>query len=152
MANTYCQIYIHITFPVKGRMNLIQKEWKTELYKYIFGIVNNKKQKVIAINGVENHIHILLMIKRDVMISDVVRDIKANSTRFINEKNWVTGKFEWQVGFGAFSVGHTQLDVVVQYIHNQEEHHRLKTFREEYLEFLREHEVEFKPEYLFEEV
>ena len=102
------------------------------------------------VNGVEDHIHILLCIKPTVELSNVVRDIKANSSRFINEKAWVKGKFEWQEGFGAFSVGHSQTNTVVNYIRNQEEHHRKKTFKEEYLDFLKENEVEYKEEYVFD--
>lgn len=150
MANTYSQIYIHITFSVKGFRPLLSKDWRDEVFKYICGIASNKKQIAIMVNGVEDHIHILLCIKPSVDLSAVVRDIKANSSRFINEKAWVKGKFEWQEGFGAFSVGHSQVNTVVNYIRNQEEHHRKKTFRDEYLNLLKENEVEYKEEYVFD--
>lgn len=135
MANTYTQLYIHVVFAVKGRANLILKNWKEELYKYTTGIVTNKKQKLIAINGMPDHIHILPGIKPDCALSELVRDIKANTSKFINEKKWVAGKFEWQKGFGAFTLGHSQLGAIISYIEKQEEHHHKKSFKEEYLEF-----------------
>lgn len=104
----------------------------------------------MQINGVEDHIHILLGIRPDVTLSDTVRDIKANSSRFINERGWINEKFQWQEGFGAFSVGHTQVNMVVNYIRNQEEHHKTKTFREEYLQLLKENEIEYKDDYVFD--
>lgn len=113
MANTYSQLYIQIVFAVKGRQNLISINWKDEIYKYITGIITNQKQKLIAINGMPDHIHILVGIKPDVSLSNLVRDIKPNSSKFINEKKWINGKFEWQTGFGAFSYSHSQLVNVV---------------------------------------
>ncbi|MBX9888558.1 MAG: IS200/IS605 family transposase [Flavobacteriaceae bacterium] len=152
MANTYSQIYIHVVFAVKGRQNLISKNWKDELYKYITGIVTNEGQKLIAINGMPDHIHILIGLKPNKALSDLVRDIKANSSRFINEKKWINAKFEWQTGFGAFSYNHSQLTKVINYIQNQEEHHKKKTFKEEYVDFLKAFDVDFKNEFIFEEV
>jgi putative transposase len=152
MADTYTQLYIHVVFAVKGRENLISKTWKEELYKYITGIVINEKQKLIAINGMPDHIHILIGIKPTIALSDLIRDIKANSSRFINEKRWVTGKFEWQLGFGAFTYSHSQLDTIAAYIKNQEQHHTKKTFKEEYIEFLKLFAIDFKNEFIFEDV
>jgi REP element-mobilizing transposase RayT len=152
MANTYTQLYYHIIFVVRGRENLISTEWKTELYKYITGIVTNQKQKLISINGALDHIHILLGLKPDVKLSDVVRDIKSNSSKFINEKGWIKGKFEWQKGFGAFTVSHSQLTKIINYINNQEEHHKKRMFKEEYIEFLKSNEVDYNPEYLFDDI
>lgn len=152
MANTYTQLYFHIVFAVKGRANLISSKWEEELYKYITGIISNKNQKLIAINGMPDHIHILIGMKPDGNLSDLVRDIKVNSSKFINEKRFVQGKFEWQQGFGAFTLGHSQLDVIVNYIKMQKEHHKTKTFMEEYIEFLKRYEIDFKSEYIFEEV
>ena len=152
MANTYTQIYLHVVFAVKGRDNLISKNWKDELYKYITGIVTNEGQKLIAINGMPDHIHILIGLKPDKSLSDLVRDIKANSSRFINDKKWINGKFEWQAGFGAFSYSHSQLTNVINYIQNQEEHHKKKIFKEEYIEFLTAFNVDYKNEYIFEDV
>ncbi|MGN6800905.1 MAG: IS200/IS605 family transposase [Ginsengibacter sp.] len=152
MANTYSQIYIHVVFAVKGRCNLIHSSHKIELYKYITGITNNINQKLIAINGMTDHIHLLIGLKPSASLSEVVRDIKANSSRFINEKKWMKGKFEWQRGFGAFSYSHSQLNTIIHYISNQEEHHKKRTFKEEYISFLQHYQIEFKNEYLFEEI
>jgi len=150
MADTYTKIYVHVIFTVQGRQNLISKQHKDELYKYITGIIQNKKQKVIAINGMPDHIHILIGIKPDIALSDLVRDVKANASSFINEKRWIMGKFNWQEGFGAFSYSHSQLDSVANYIRNQEKHHSRKTFREEYLELLKKFDVEYDSKYIFD--
>lgn len=152
MANTYSQLYVQIVFAVKGRQNLISKKWKDEIYKYITGIITNQKQKLIVINGMPDHIHILVGIKPDISLSNLIRDIKANSSKFINEKKWINGKFEWQTGFGAFSYSHSQLTNVIKYIENQEEHHKAKTFKEEYIAFLKLFDIDFKDEYIFEDV
>ncbi|MDZ7261214.1 MAG: IS200/IS605 family transposase [candidate division KSB1 bacterium] len=149
MANTYTQIYIHIVFAVQGRQNLIKKENKEELHKYIAGIIRNMKQKLIAINSMPDHVHIFIGIKPNIALSDLVRDIKNNSSTFINEKKWVRGKFNWQEGYGAFSYGHSQVDAVVKYIQNQEKHHAKKTFEEEYLAILKRFNVEYDERYLF---
>ena len=149
MPNTYSQIYIHVVFAVKGRENLIQKQWKDELYKYVCGIVNAKNQKVYAINGMPDHIHLLLSIKPDISLSDLMRDIKTNSTKWINTRNWVRGKFQWQEGFGAFSCSKSQLDNVIAYINNQEQHHLKKSFKQEYLDFLRKYEIDYDEQYVF---
>ncbi len=150
MANTYTQIYIQIVFSVKGRQNLIQKDWKEELHKYICGIVNGKKQKVYAIGGVADHIHILISINPNIVLSDLVRDIKANSSKWINERQFVLGKFQWQEGFGAFSYAKSQLDAVITYINNQEQHHKKDTFKDEYLALLQKFDIDFDEKYLFE--
>jgi putative transposase len=150
MANTFSQIYIQIVFSVKGRQNLIDKSWKEELYKYINGIITAKQQKVYAIGGVADHIHILVSIKPNIAISDLVRDIKANSSKWINEKHLKGNKFEWQGGFGAFSYANSEIDRVVKYIMNQEEHHKNKTFKDEYLEYLQNFNIEYDANYLFE--
>ena len=147
MANTYTQIYIQFVFAMRG---LIPKEHKEELHKYIAGIIRNKKQKLIAINSMPDHIHIFIGMKPSIALSDLVRDIKNNSSTFINEKRWVRGKFNWQEGFGAFSYGNSQMDVVVKYIRNQEQHHARKTFKEEYLEMLKKFNVEYDERYLFQ--
>jgi putative transposase len=148
MANTFTQLYVHCIFSVQGKTNLISKKWKEDLYKYITGIVTNKNQKLMVINGVPDHVHLLIGVKPDCNLSDLVRDIKANSSKWINHNKFVLGKFEWQLGFGAFSVSQSGLDNVVKYILNQEEHHKIKTFREEYIEFLKAYEIDFKTEYL----
>ncbi len=149
MANTYTKIYIHVVFAVEGRQSLIRKERKEELHKYITGIIQSKGQKVIAINSMPDHVHILIGIKPNANLSDLVRDVKANSSKFINGKNWVMGRFSWQEGFGAFSYSHSQLNTVASYIKNQEEHHSRKPFKDEYLEMLRKFDVEYDTKYLF---
>jgi REP element-mobilizing transposase RayT len=150
MANTYTQLYIHIVFAVKGRQNLIQRLWKDELHKYICGIVNGKDQKIFAIGGIADHIHILVSIKPEIAISDLVRDIKSNSTKWINEKRFLVGTFHWQKGFGAFSCAKSQLDNVIAYINNQEDHHKKKSFKDEYIEQLQKNEIIYDEKYLFE--
>ncbi len=149
MANTYSQIYIHLVFAVKGRESVIDKSFKNELYKYICGIVTNKKQKVFSINGVADHIHILVSIGPDYSISNLVKDIKVNSTKWINERKFVMGKFQWQEGFGAFSVSQSQISKVATYIDNQEEHHMKTTFRQEYIDFLKSYNIEYDEKYIF---
>ncbi len=141
MANTFTQVYVHVIFAVKGRQNLLQRSWKEELHKYITGIIRNKKQKLIRMNSVSDHMHLLIGLRPDIALSDLVRDIKANSSRFINERRWIRGRFNWQEGFGAFSCSQSQLDRVIRYIERQEEHHRKKSFREEYLSFLEKFRV-----------
>jgi putative transposase len=149
MANTYTQIYIHIVFAVQGRRCLIPREHKEELYKYTAGIIKNRGQKLIVINGMPDHVHVFVGLTPTIAVSDLVRDIKAGSSGFINENKWIRGKFNWQEGFGAFSHSHSQIDRVVKYILNQEEHHRKKTFKEEYLEILKAFAVEYDERYLF---
>ena len=149
MANTYTQIYIQIVFAVQGRQSLIPANQKEELFKYITGIVKNRNQKLIAIKGMSDHVHIFVGMKPNIALSDLVRDIKAGSSGFLNEKKWLYGKFHWQEGFGAFSYSHTDIDRVARYIQNQEEHHRTKTFHEEYLNVLNEYAVQYDNQYLF---
>ncbi len=137
-------------FAVRGRQSLIGREHKEDIHKYISGIVRNDKQKLIAINSMPDHIHILVGVKPDVTLSSLVRDIKANSSRFINERRWIRGSFEWQEGFGAFSYSQSQLDSVIRYIQNQEEHHSITPFKDEYLKLLRKFKVDFDDKYVFE--
>ncbi len=150
MADTYTQLYIHIVFAVKGRGCFLPKEHKEALHQYITRIITNKRQTVIRINSMPDHIHILVGMTPDIALSDLVRDIKANSSKFINKKAWIAGRFEWQSGFGAFSYWHSQLDTVVRYIKNQETHHSRQTFREEYLAFLKRFNVPYNPMYVFD--
>jgi REP element-mobilizing transposase RayT len=150
MANTYSQIYIQVVFAVKGRQNLISKDNREELHKYITGIIQNRGQKLIAIFCMPDHTHVFIGMKPSMLLSDLVRDIKANSTKFINDRKWIKGNFSWQEGFGAFSYSNSHVDNVVNYILNQEEHHKTKTFREEYIEFLEKFEIEYNGTYVFE--
>lgn len=149
MPGTFSQLYIQVVFAVKGRENLITKTWKDELHKYIAGIIRGKEQKPIIVNGMPDHIHAFIGLKPSMAISDLVRDIKNNSSNFINDKQYVRGKFSWQEGYGAFSYSHSHIQNVYNYILNQEEHHRRKTFREEYLELLKKFEIPFDEKYLF---
>jgi REP element-mobilizing transposase RayT len=150
MANTYSQIYIQIVFAVKGRQNLISEKNRVALEKYICGIVSNKQSKPIAIYCNPDHLHLLIGLHPSIAISDIVRDIKANSSKWINAQNWILGKFSWQVGFGAFSYSKSQIDSVVNYILNQAAHHKKKTFKEEYKDFLEKFNIDYKEKYLFD--
>jgi REP element-mobilizing transposase RayT len=150
MANTYSQIYIHLVFAVKNRESLIQSDWEEELFKYITGLVQNKGQKMLAISGIPNHIHIFIGMKPDCRISDLVREIKKSSNAFIKQNKFPKYAFSWQKGFGAFSYADSQVDTVVKYVLNQKEHHRKITFQEEYLRFLEKFKVEYDLKYLFD--
>ena len=150
MAGTFSQIYIQTVFSPYGHENIIESQWRDELYKYIGGIIRNKGQKLIAINGMPNHVHIFFGFKPSMAVSDLVRDIKNKSTNFINEKGFVKGKFKWQDGFGSFSYGHSQIDAVYKYIMNQQDHHKKISFKEEYLELLKKFEIDFDEKYLFD--
>ena len=150
MAGTFSQIYIQVVFAVRGRENLLIKPWRDEVFKYMSGIIKGKNQKPIIVNGVINHVHLFIGLRPSMALSDLVRDVKNNSTNFINDHKYVQGKFSWQEGFGSFSYAHSQIGQVYQYILKQEEHHRRKTFKEEYLELLRKFEIQFDEKYLFD--
>ena len=150
MPGTFSQIYIQIVFAVKGRENLISKSNQDELNKYIAGIIKGKDQKPIIVNGMPDHIHSFIGLRPVMAISDLVRDIKNNSSNFIKDKGWVKGKFSWQEGYGAFSYSHSAIENVYQYILKQEAHHKEKTFREEYIDLLKKFEIEYNEKYLFE--
>jgi REP element-mobilizing transposase RayT len=150
MANTYSQIYIQIVFAVLGRQNFIKEHFREELQKYISGIISKKKQKLYSIYCMSDHTHIFGSLKLDISISDLTRDIKANSSSFIKEKKFVNSLFSWQEGFGAFSYSKSQATKVVNYVLNQPEHHKKITFREEYIDFLNKFEIEYNEKYLFE--
>ena len=150
MANTFSQIYIQTVFAVSNRMSLIQPAFKEDLFKYITGIVKNQKQKLISINGMPDHLHILIGLRPSMALADLVREIKADSSNFINQNKWVHGKFSWQEGYGAFSYGHSQLDTIICYIQNQEKHHARRSFRAEYLTLLRKFDIAFEEKHVFE--
>jgi putative transposase len=149
MANTYTQIYLHIVFAVEGRQNLIPPHHNDELQKYITGIVSGQNQKLIAINNMPDHLHMLVGLQPDIALSDLVRDVKAGSSKFINEKRWMMGRFSWQTGFGAFSHSRSQLAAVIRYIENQQKHHAKKSFRDEYIALLEKFSVKYDPKYIF---
>jgi len=150
MPGTFSQIYIQIVFAVKSRNNLICSSFEEEVYKYISGIITGKGQKSLAVNGMPDHIHILVGLKPAMCIADLVRDIKNNSTNFINKNDWLKNKFSWQEGYGAFSYSESNYGKVIDYIKNQKEHHRKQTFREEYISFLKKFNVPHEEKYLFE--
>ncbi len=150
MPGTFSQVYIQVVFAVKGRENLINKTWRDELHKYIAGIIKAKEQKPIIVNGVGDHIHAFLGLRPSMSISELVRDLKNNSSNFINEQKFVHGKFSWQEGYGAFSYSQSHIEKVYNYILNQEEHHKRQTFRDEYIGLLKKFEIEFDEKYLFD--
>ncbi len=150
MANTYTQMYVQIVFAVKHRAALIPKEHKEEVHKYITGIISKRKQKLLAIHAMPDHIHIFIGFKPTIKISDLVRDIKTASSQFIREQRYTPFQFSWQNGYGAFTYAHSQIDRVCKYIQNQEQHHQKKKFKDEYLEFLAKFDVEFEEDYLFD--
>ena len=150
MPNTYSQIYIQIVFAIKGREHFIKETFREELQKYMTGIVTNKKQKLYAIYCMPDHTHLFVSIKPDISISDLTRDIKANSSSFMKEKNFASEIFSWQEGFGAFSYSKSQAPDVVNYVLNQPTHHQKRTFKEEYLDLLYKFGIEYDEKYLFE--
>jgi len=152
MANTYTQIHIQFIFAVKYRNCLIHPSWKEELYKYITGITKENGHKLLAINGMSDHIHILIGLRPTQSISDLMQDIKGGSSKWINLKKFLKIKFEWQEGYGAFSYSKSQIINIIQYIKNQEIHHKAKSFREEYLEILKEFEIDYNENYIFKEL
>lgn len=152
MANTCSQIYIHIVFAVKGRQNLIAPQHNAELQKYITGIVSNQGQKLLVINNMPDHVHLLVGLQPDLALSDLVGDVKTGSSKFIKTQRWVPGRFSWQEGFGAFSYSRSQLGSVIRYIENQQKHHAKKTFREEYIQLLEKFGVEYDLRYILKSV
>lgn len=152
MANTYTQMYIQLVFAVQNRTSLIQATWKDELFKYITGIVQNNKHKLIAINGMPNHIHIFIGYKPHQPIPDLLQDIKGSSSGWINKKGFIIDRFRWQEGYGAFSYSHSHINMVVKYIINQEQHHKKKTFKEEYLDLLNRFSVDYDEQYILRDI
>ena len=152
MANTYTQIHIQAVFSVQHRTCIITKLWKDELYKYITGIIQTNRHKVLAINGMPDHIHIFFGMRPTQSLSDLMQDIKGGSSEWINKKKIIQGRFSWQEGYGAFSYSKSNVDNVIAYIKNQENHHRNKTFIEEYNEFLEKFEIDFDDRYIFKPV
>jgi len=149
MANTYTQIYIHYVFAVQNRLSLIQSKWKNDLHKYMAGIVEQQGHKLLQINGMSDHVHALVSMNPKQSPSDLMFHVKRSSSLWVNESRFVMGKFSWQEGFGAFSYGKSQISNVVNYIENQEIHHKKRNFREEYLELLKLFEIEYDEQYVF---
>ena len=147
MANSFIQAYVHYIFAVKGRVNFLKQEHNDELQKYITGIVQNRNCKMLAINNMPDHVHIFLGQHPSYSISKTIQEIKSISSKFTNEKNWYKSKFYWQSGYGAFTYSHSQMDTVIK---NQQHHHKKRTFRNEYIEFLNKFGIEYDEKYLFE--
>lgn len=152
MPNTYTQINIHAVFAVQNRLSLISKSWEERLYKYITGIIQNHGHKLLAINGMPDHIHVLFGMRPNQSLSDLMRDVKGDSSLWINENKLVDRKFSWQEGYGAFSYSKSQISAVATYIENQELHHKKKTFIEEYIKILQDFEIEFDEKYIFKPI
>ncbi len=150
MAGTFSQIYIQLVFAVENRQSLIHEQWEGELYSYIAGIIRNKGQKPLAINGMPDHIHILIGMKPNCCLSDLVREIKKSSNEFVNGKEFNPHKFAWQQGYGAFSYSQSAIGDVIRYINNQKIHHQKRSFKSEYLDFLRKYEIEYDEKYVFQ--
>ena len=150
MADTYIQVYIQAVFAVRGRESLISSRHKDEIFKYIAGTLKENGQKLMAINGMPDHVHILFGMSGTIALSDLIKEIKASSSRLINDKKCLRGHFNWQAGFGAFSYSRSQVPRVAAYIENQERHHARRSFRDEYTTLLKRFEVEYDPKYLFE--
>lgn len=151
MANTYTQIHLQLIFAVKYREAVINNIWKNELYKYITGIIQQQKHKLIIVNGVADHIHLLIGFRPHQSLADLMQDIKGSSSKWINENKFTRSKFSWQEGYGAFSYSHSHLSNVINYIKNQENHHRKITFIDEYKAFLKTYEVEFDERYILKD-
>ncbi|MEJ7693646.1 IS200/IS605 family transposase [Daejeonella sp.] len=150
MANSYSQIYLQFVFAVKHRQALINPVHKEELHKYITGLVQNRKAKMLAVHCMPDHAHIFVGMNPSILISDFVKEIKVESNQFINDKNWVRGRFGWQEGYGVFSYSHSQLNSVIHYVLNQEAHHQKSTFKQEYYQLLKKFEIPFQERFLFE--
>lgn len=150
MANSYTQIYLQLVFSPMLHEYVIPQKHKEELQKYTTGVIQNRKHKLLAINFMPDHIHILVGYNPSQPLPELIRDIKANSSKFINEKKWLPGKFRWQEGYGVFSYSRSQIDNVINYINSQERHHRTISFKDEYMRLLEQFDVEFDPVYLFD--
>jgi len=149
MANTYTQIHLQIVCVVKYREALIHHSWKHELYKYITTIIKNAGHKPMIINGMPDHIHILIGMRPTQSLSDLMKTVKGDSAVWINRRKLVQGRFKWQEGYGAFSYSKSHVQNVIDYIKNQEEHHRRKSFIEEYRKFLQDFDIDYQEQYIF---
>jgi len=152
MANTYTQIHIQVVFSVQNRQSLVSDLWKAELYKYITGIIQSKQHKLLAINGMPDHLHIFFGLRPIQSVSSIIQDIKTNSSKWINDRNFVNGYFSWQEGFGAFSYRKSDINQIINYILNQEDHHKKKSFIDEYTELLKEFSIDFDSRYIFKPI
>lgn len=151
MANTYSKIYIHTVFAVKYRKSLIHPDWEDKLHSVIGNLINEAGGKSILVNGVEDHVHCFLNGKPSVRISNIMKVVKAKSSKWINEQGILNNRFEWQKGYGCFSYGHSQKEDVYYYIRNQKEHHKRMSFREEFIKLLKAFDIDFEEVYIFED-
>ena len=149
MANTYTKLFYHIVFGTKRREPLVSATLCKDLYAYIGGIIRAHKSALVEIGGMPDHVHLVVRTRPDISVSELVRLVKANSSKWANERGGSTGRFAWQEGYGAFSVSFSQLPALREYVRNQAEHRRTRTFEEEYVEFLRRHEIEFDEAHLW---
>ncbi|ROL59492.1 IS200/IS605 family transposase [Bacteroidetes/Chlorobi group bacterium ChocPot_Mid] len=152
MADTYTQIFIHTIFVVKERLNIIPSDKKEKLFGYIGNIIKNKGNKLYIVNGMNDHVHALFGLNPNESLSSLIKEVKRMSSMYINKNSWVLGKFEWQAGYGAFSCSKSHTERVFNYIKNQEQHHKKKSFKEEYIEILEKFGIEYENKYLFEDV
>ena len=152
MANTYTQIHIQAVFSVQNRNCIIMSSWKDELYKYITGIITNNHHKLLSINGMPDHVHILFGLRPSQSVSDLMQDIKGSSSKWINDKRFIREKFSWQEGYGAFSYSKSEVTNIIHYISNQSIHHKKKTFTQEYLEMLKEFEIDYDDRFVFKPI
>ncbi len=147
---TFTQLYIQFVFAVKHREELLNESFRPEVFKYISGLISNKGHKSIIVNGVSDHIHVFIGLNPKMALSNLVGEVKRNSSIFINKQKWLNGHFGWQEGYGAFSYSRSQIDNVYKYILNQVDHHKNKTFKEEYMSIFRKNKMEYEERYLFE--
>ena len=152
MANTYTQIHIQAVFAVQNRQSLIRDEWKDDLYKYITAIIQNNDHKLLQINGVPDHVHILFGLRPVQSLSEMMKQVKQDSSKWINQNRLARDKFSWQEGYGAFSYSKSQLPRVIKYIQNQDKHHKTRTFRDEYLALLKTHGIDYDERYIFKPI
>jgi REP element-mobilizing transposase RayT len=152
MANTYTQIHIHAVFAVQNRISLIKKDWQDRLYQYIIAIIQNHEHKVLSIGGMSDHLHILFGFRPTQSLSELMQNVKRNSSEWINKEKLVMGRFSWQEGYGAFSYSKSQIPRVIKYIENQQQHHTKQTFIEEYKNILNAFEMEYDERYIFKEI
>jgi putative transposase len=152
MANTYTQLYVQFVFAVKGRLSLIGLSWEEELYKYITGIVQNNKHKLIAINGMPDHVHVFVGLHTTQSVADLMRVVKGESSEWINSRKFVQGRFEWQEGYGGFTYSRGQIDDVYKYIMNQKQHHQKISFIDEYIQLLEEFDIAYDKRYIFKSI
>jgi putative transposase len=152
MANTYHQIYLQIIFAVKYRAAVINKDWQPQLFGVIGNLISEANCKTIIVNGVEDHLHCLIGLKPVVSVAELMKTVKARSSKYINDNSLIPERFEWQEGYGVFSYGQSQVDKVYKYIQNQEEHHKKQTFKDEYLQFLKKFNIEYDEQYIFQDL